>query len=346
MMILKKTQSPVSFMPFARALAPAPQRTLRVGLPLSLPLALPLALALALAGCGGGGGSGGSGTTPETGPRQVSIEFAAKAGQVPVDCATPIAALGSSALRTELSDLRFYVSEVELIAVDGSTARVTLDDNEWQHPAAGVTLIDLEDGTGACALRGTPGMNEVVEGTVPAGDYRGVRFTLGVPSEFNHTDTVVEAAPLDIQAMAWSWQAGRKYIKIEVDPLGGVTRPADPTANPPITEGFSPRWNLHLGATGCTGNPVSGETVSCASSNRVELRFDNFDADAQRFVLDLQSLLLTSDLSVDYGGPYGCMSGKTDPECPAVFERMGLDLETGQMVNQGANQHLFRIEAK
>ncbi|MFN3985760.1 MAG: MbnP family copper-binding protein [Rhodocyclaceae bacterium] len=308
-------------------------------------LLLPALLALGFSACGGGGSSS-TETPPDSSPRQVSIQFAAKAGQTAVDCNTPIAALGSGALQTELSDLRLYLSEIALIATDGTAVEVALADNEWQHPAAGVVLIDLEDGTGSCVDRGTPGTNAQIAGTVPAGSYKGLRFTVGVPSNYNHTDTVAEAAPLDIQAMGWSWQAGRKYIKIEVAPSGGVVRPADPTANPPVTEGFSARWNLHLGATGCTGNPVSGETVSCTSSNRMELRFDDFNADTQRFVIDLQSLLLTTDLSLDYGGPYGCMSGKTDPECPVVFEALSLDLDSGLTANQGLNQKMFRIEAR
>lgn len=309
-------------------------------------VSLAAALALALTACGGGGGGGGDDTPAESGPRQVSIQFAAKAGQNAIDCNTPIAALGTGAIGAELSDLRFYVSELALIKADGSTEPLTLAGNDWQHAESGVALIDLEDGTGACVDRGTAGSNAEITGSVPAGTYKGVTFTLGVPGAYNHSDTAAAPAPLDLQAMGWSWQAGRKYVKIELAPVGGVHRPADPNANPPVVEGYSARWNLHLGSTGCTGNPVSGETVSCAASNRVELKFDNFDPDTQRFVLDLQAVLLTTDLSTDLGGPYGCMSGKTDPECGAVFEALALDLASGTTVAQGRDQRLFRIEAK
>ncbi len=307
---------------------------------------VPTLLALTLSACGGGGSGGGDTHPPPSADRQVSLEFSAQAGQTPVGCGTPIAALGSGAVQAELNDLRFYVSELALVKADGTAETVQLAANEWQLPESGVALIDLEDGTGACADRGTAATNAAITGTVPAGNYTGLRMTLGVPSSHNHTDTAAAPAPLDIQAMAWSWQAGRKFVKIEVAPVGGVYRPANPDVTPPITEGQSPRWNLHLGSTGCTGNPVSGETVSCAAPNRVVLHFDNFNVDTQRLVLDLQTLLLSSNLSIDLGGPYGCMSGKTDPECPAVFETMALDMESGLTVDRGRNQRIFRIEAR
>nr|MBL8456404.1 metallo-mystery pair system four-Cys motif protein [Zoogloeaceae bacterium] len=307
----------------------------------ALPLLSASAMAL-LSACGGGGGSA-EPAPPE--PRAVSIRFAGVAGTAPVSCAQPLAALGSGALQSELKDFRFYVSEVSLKRADGIFVPLAMSVDEWQHER-GVALIDLEDDSGSCAGRGTAAMNASIRGTVPGGEYVGVRLTVGVPPAVNHSDTAASAAPLDVQAMAWSWQAGRKFAKIEIAPAGGVTRPANPDTTPPTPETGSAIFNMHLGSTGCTGNPASGEIVSCAASNRLELEFDAFNVDTQQVLVDLQPLFLTANTGVDLGGAFGCMSGKTDPECAAIFAALGLDLASGQTVSGGRHQSVFRIGAR
>ncbi|MBL8442482.1 MAG: metallo-mystery pair system four-Cys motif protein [Zoogloeaceae bacterium] len=298
-----------------------------------------------LSACGGGGSNADVSEPTQPEPRAVSIQFAGVAGTAPVSCSQPVAALGSGALQSELKDFRFYVSEVSLKRADGSFVPLAMSIDDWQHESA-VALIDLEDGTGSCAGRGTAGMNASIRGTVPGGDYVGVRMTVGVPSAVNHSDTAASAAPLDSQAMAWSWQAGRKFAKIEIAPTGGVTRPANPDTTPPTPETSSAIFNVHVGSTGCTGNPASGEIVNCAASNRLALEFDSFNVDTQQVLVDLQPLFLSSNTGVDLGGPFGCMSGKTDPECAAMFEALGLDLASGLTVNGGRNQSVFRIGAR
>lgn len=300
--------------------------------PLAFGISL-LSATVLVAACNGGGGG-------DSGPLDVALEFAAKSGNSPVSCGAAIAALGTGALQSQLKDLRFYVSNVNLIDRSGKSTPVTLKANDWQDPA-GVTLIDLENGAGACA-GGTAATNNAVVGTIPSGDYTGLSLTIGVPSALNHSDFAAAKKPLDIQAMAWSWQSGRKFIKIEVDPLGGVTTPG----TPPAPDVVSSTWNMHLGSTGCTGNPATGEVVNCSAPNRVNLTFASFNTGTQRLVVDLQKLFLGANLSQNLGGALGCMSGKTDPECPAVFTPLGLDIATGQMQNGGANQTFVRVEAK
>src|SRR5256885_7293496 len=119
-------------------------------------------------------------STP-TGPQAVALEFAAKAGNLPAKCGTPIAGMGTTQATVDLHDLRFYVSGVSLINDKGEAVAVTLDVNDWQTKE--VTLIDLEDGTGACADAGTQAQNTQVRGTVPAGTYKGIRMTVGRSEE-------------------------------------------------------------------------------------------------------------------------------------------------------------------
>ena len=300
-----------------------------------LSTALALALPLALAACGGGGGSD-TATPAPTGPQSITIDFAAKAGTQDVKCGTAITGLGNGKVSAELHDLRFYVSNVALVNDKDESVSVALDVNDWQTKE--VALIDLEDGTGACADAGTKAMNLQIKGTVPAGTYKGVKLTIGVPSSLNHTDYAVATKPMDVQAMAWSWQAGRKFAQIEVNPVGGVVRPA------PAAPGST--FYVHLGSTGCTGNPVTGETVSCARPNRMDFSFASFNTATQKVVVDLAALYTGTNLNEDLGSAPGCMSGATDPECDAIYKVLKLDLVTGKPINSGSGQTLFRAEAK
>jgi hypothetical protein len=67
--------------------------------------------------------------------------------------------------------------------------------------------------------------------------------------------------------------------------------------------------------------------------------FDHFDPKTQRVEFDLARLFESSDLLADKGGAVGCMSGLDDPECPAIFAALGLNLTgtegaTGEAVKQ------------
>lgn len=272
-----------------------------------------LACAAAVAGCAGSAGSA----------RQVEIAFEVVVNGQPARCGQPLGRLGQDATPAALRDARLYVQDVSLIAADGRREPVSLAVNGWQNGV--VALLDFEDGTGHCTV-GTPATNRVVTGTVPAGRYTGLAFAVGVPQALNHTSTELEGAPLDIAGMGWSWQAGRKFARLEVDPEGGVAKPDGSR---------SASWFVHLGSTGCSGNPVTGETVSCLRPNRLPVVMDRFDTATQRVVLDLGALLRDSRIAEDKGGAVGCMSNPADPECKAVFGRLGLSLSDGLPVMPG-----------
>lgn len=295
--------------------------------------ALPLSLVLPLVAC--------STVPPAPAARlqDVVITFAARTGDTPVSCGQPLVGLGRSAAQAELRDLRFYVSELALIRRDGSAVAVQLTagsgaSEPWQNEA--LALIDLADGNGACTP-GSPATNHQVRGLVPAGAYAGLRFTVGVPHALNHSDVASADAPLDLQAMAWAWQAGRKFMQVEINPTAGVARRGAATGR---------SFLLHLGATGCKGNPVSGETVACARPNRMQVLLPAFDSTRQQVVLDLAMLYAGSDIEHDGGGALGCMSGPGDPECAPLFQALGMDLASGLALDAGARQTVFRAAAR
>lgn len=245
----------------------------------------------------------------------VKLRFTAVAGDAPVACGTPITGLGTTNATAQLQDLRFYVSGVQLLRKGRRPVTVAVKGNRLSRVAGpdSVTLIDLENAAGRCATEGTPTTNAVVLGTAPKGSYTGVRFTLGVPFSRNHTNTVGAPAPLGLAAMAWSWQSGRKFTKIElVDPDGGAGTWA------------AKAFMVHLGSTGCTGNPATGATVSCKAPNRSTITLQRFNPARQDVALDLRALLAANDVTKNVGGGPGCMSGPTDPECPGIFGALGV----------------------
>lgn len=316
-----------------------------------LSLSLIAAAAATLVACGGG----------DDGPQAVELQFAAMAGNTAIGCGSTVTGLGSTAATGNVKDFRFYISQVKMIRADGVEVPLTLPANDsWNYTvgADSVTLVDLENASGDCpTATGTTGTNAVVKGTVPAGTYTGVKMTMGVPFAFNHTDwanPTTTKAPLDLQAMAWSWQGGRKFAKIEVtDPLATA-----PVGTPgkwvqPAT-GVYNTFNVHLGSTSCAGNPATGTQVTgCAQPNRMDVKLANFDPTTQKVAVDLKALLTGSDITKNTAGTSnGCMSFLKDPECGPVFKALALDWSdaaaggTGLPINGGAAQTLFRAIAK
>lgn len=295
-----------------------------------------------LAGCGGSDSGGNTPPAPAAKTQPVQIEFVAMAGDLRINCGDSIPNLGTSNASAKLRDLRFYASEIHLIDANDKAVPVTLSSNEWQRD--GVVLVDLEDGTDICGdAGGTPKINAKIVGTVPEGTYIGVGYTVGVPLAQNHSDWNAQAAPLDIQAMSWAWQGGRKFLKIEVNPEQGVNRPAQGDS----PAGNNSTFNVHIGSTGCTGtNPAAGLVDKCERPNRMAFNAPTFNANTQRIAVDVRGFLANSNITEDLGGATGCMSATTDPECAAIFDQIKIDLITGQPIDGGHGQGLFRVVPK
>lgn len=290
-----------------------------------------------------GSGAAVAHTGHEAKTQSVTLRFRAVAGTTAVSCGTPIAGLGTTNATAQLQDLRFYVSNVKMLRRNGTSVGVKLARNNAYNLTSGgnrTTLIDLENGTGACATDGTPGMNAVVTGTVPAGTYTGVQYYVGVPFTLNHSDTTTAKAPINIEAMAWSWQSGRKFMKVELADPGGATGTWK-----------AHQFYVHLGSTGCVGNPATGATVNCKASNRAGVMLMKFNPATQVIGVDLRALVAANDITVNAAGAPGCMSGGVDPECGGVFGALGLDWKadgsgTGASMNQGMEQSVFRAMAR
>ncbi|MGI9248613.1 MAG: MbnP family copper-binding protein [Woeseiaceae bacterium] len=236
----------------------------------------------------------------------VKIPFVATWGDKPIDCDDN---------EITLSDLRLYVSEIELDDARGRKHTVVLHDNlQWQQPD--LALIDLENGKGGCT-NGTGETYAYLVGSVPPGDYKGLRFTVGVPFDRNHADPLKADSPLDDPAMHWHWRSGYKFLR------AGIKTE---------TDGF---W-IHTGSAGCEG--TVRDIKGCRFPNRINVELAEFQPGRDSIAVNLKALSAGTDLAD--GLPTDCSSGPPETACIAPFSALGIDFESGKPAGQ---QRVFSI---
>ncbi|OYZ24909.1 MAG: metallo-mystery pair system four-Cys motif protein [Sulfurovum sp. 16-42-52] len=225
--------------------------------------------------------------------------------------------LGSTAAKGTIADFRFFVSDIKLLMSDGSTQTLKMENNTNQYfdeVNGSVAILDFEDNTGDCINRGNDSATykHIVGMINPTASVEGIEFTIGVPLTLNHVE-FPDIPALTKTSMAWSWASGRKFVKLETNPVDGNNTAGD-------------IFNYHVGSTGCT---TTDGVTTCAQPNRATITFDTFDPKTEKIVIDYAQLLTLVDIKKDAGGPKGCMSGLTDPECLTgkgdMLNRIGLD---------------------
>jgi uncharacterized repeat protein (TIGR04052 family) len=238
--------------------------------------------------------------------------------------ATPGAAQSTAG---QFVDIRFYISNVLLWDAAGNAVPLVMTEDASQ--AKNLALLDFGYNTAAAgAPTCTATYKTAITGKVVPGSYTGISFTVGVPvrsadltTKLNHVNVADPAspAPLQTSAMSWTWQGGRKFIKIDFRP----DTPSKKFAAGVV--GTNAIANTHIGSTGCAGNPAAGAPeTACTNANRLGIKFDAFNATSQKVVLDVAKLFKDTDLTYEGGGAPGCMSATTDPECAPIFKALGL----------------------
>jgi uncharacterized repeat protein (TIGR04052 family) len=261
-------------------------------------------------------------SSDEPGDQAVAITFRPQVGNAAFSCATTYTDIGTTASDVQLTDFKLYVSDVKLVTASGAEEPVTLEqDGEWQRD--NVALLDFDNGTGNCA--GSTETNYQVVGTVPAGTYTGIKFTMGIPFALNHGDVATAAAPLNSTDMFWVWNAGYKFLRVDL-----------------TTTGQPDGVFVHIGSTGCNGAAPSSPPTSCGFPNRPTVTLTGFNAADDVIVVDPKAILAGSDVNVDTGDEPGCMSSQTDPECVPIFSRIGLPFDGAP----AGVQQLFRVAAE
>ncbi|MDX2060219.1 MAG: metallo-mystery pair system four-Cys motif protein [Gemmatimonadales bacterium] len=256
-------------------------------------------------------------------PTPITIRFAAVVGEQPFACGREYPGIGTAGTTITPLDFRLYVSEVALIDRKGKAVPVRLaEDGVWQRQ--GVAMLDFEDGTGACS-NGSAETRLAIEGTAPAGDYAGVRFTLGIPFALNHRNPVEQGSPFNVTSMFWVWRAGYKFLRLDVKATGPVER-----------------LFVHLGSTGCVAadSLPASPAVRCQNPNRSVVTIAGFDPARDTVIADVAALFQGSDLTANQPKTaMGCMSAPDDADCGPLFDRLGLAF--GERTSGG--QQFFRI---
>lgn len=272
--------------------------------------------ALSLSACGGDGGAGAG--DDETIP--VELRFEGRVADSVFSCSDTYA-VGTGATQVRITDFRLYIHDLRLRRADGEEVPVSLDqDGLWQYQD--VVLLDFEDKSGSCT-NGTAPTNGVARGRVPAGEYNGLSFKMGVPFELNHGDAATAESPLNLTGLFWNWNQGYKFLRIDSVPEAGG-------------DGFI----VHIGSTGCIPDGDGG-VASCDRPNVAEIVFTDIDPLSTTVLVDYAALVQDSDVGANTGGPPGCMSEPTDPDCPPIFTRLGIDAADGSP--RPEQQVFFRI---
>lgn len=255
-----------------------------------------------LAGCGG--------DDDNPSDRQVSVQFAGQVNGQEFVCGKTYSNVGLGQPGTyQVNDWRFYVHDVALVKTDGSRQTIALNqDGAWQYQ--NLALLDLRKNCGSGVLP----TNAVTAGTVPAGDYSGICFKVGVPYSLNHLNDATAPSPLNNTGMLWNWRGGRKFIRVD-----GFGNPGNVDS--------AVAFVVHLGSTECPGPDAnSPPTAACGYPNIAEFCLDNFNVDQDRVVMDMGKALAGSNVAINTPNTAsGCMSGNSDPECIPIMPRLNLD---------------------
>lgn len=241
-------------------------------------------------------------------PQTVSLNFEALANGQTLVTGSNITA---NSRTVQFRDFRLFISEVKLVRADGTTADVTVTtDNVWQ--SNGVTLLDFE-------TTQTSETNTKLTGTVPAGIYTGVQYTVGVPETLNHLDRTTQTSPLNIGPMYWAWTSGYKHSKIEFSFDSGTN------------------WtNLHVGSTGCTGAPNYG---NCTAKYRASIQLTGqINPGNQKISLSVDQLINGHTP----GGAATCMPVQTGATCHPLVQAFGLS--SAGAVDSSITQRVFSLK--
>jgi uncharacterized repeat protein (TIGR04052 family) len=249
--------------------------------------------------------------------QEVTLRFKPMVGDKAFACGESYDGIGATNSKITPTDFRLYIHDVRLFDASGKETPVKLEqDGKWQFE--NIALLDFENGSGPCA-NGTPDTRDLVKGTAPAGNYTGVKFTLGVPFERNHAEPARAPSPLNLTQLFWVWNSGYKFARIEMR-----------------TTGMPQGWFLHLGSTGCKPNETQ-QTIptSCAFPNRAEATLMNFNVNGDVVITDLKKLLDGANVDTNQEKTArGCMSAQNDNDCAPLFANLGLGFAGKQSLGQ------------
>ncbi len=308
----------------------------------------------------------------------MTLQFQAQVGDQPFACGESYPALGMGDTTVMPADFRFYVSNVTLIDSSGDRIPLELEqDGKWQYES--VALLDFEDKSGPCG-NGTTETRTQVVGQIPAGDYQGLEFQVGVPFDLNHQDATLAPSPLNLTSLWWNWQGGYKFIRIDLEtPMAmmdseitdqsaeahsshgdhsdhavdhGHHGSSDPTADKTAhsesdshhgshTHSGHSGFLIHLGSTACEIEGDAQQPTRCNNPNSPIVTLENFNPADDIIIADLRALVAGSNLSMNQPDtPIGCMSSPDDLDCEPILANLGLPFNG----SSAGPQSFFRVK--
>ncbi|KPQ31637.1 MAG: AZL_007920/MXAN_0976 family protein [Phormidesmis priestleyi Ana] len=284
----------------------------------------------------------------------VTLNFEGMVGNQPFSC-TESYQLGTAETMAVPTDFRLYLSDLALIDARGNAVPITLEqDGKWQYE--NVALLDFEDRTGTCA-NGTPETRTEVMGIVPAGDYQGVQFTVGVPFDLNHDDATLAPSPLNLTSLWWNWRGGYKFLRVDLETRHmNAELPVQPKTEGHFEQGSSTThtsdighgagatgFAIHLGSTGCQAEGENLQPTSCVNPNRADIVLSDLNPISDIIVVDLAALVQFNNLSTNMPNtPAGCMSAPEDADCMGIMHSLGISFNG----EPSPGQTVFRSERR
>ncbi|MFN7500464.1 MAG: MbnP family protein [Dolichospermum sp.] len=110
------------------------------------------------------------------------------------------------------------------------------------------------------------------QGRVGKQPYQGLQFTLGVPVNLNHADSVTAPSPLNLTSLWWNWLFGYKFARLD-----WKTKTHDSQVKHGEKSEKSQGFSIHLGSTFCQAIEGIQKPSTCSNLNASKVIFTKFD---------------------------------------------------------------------
>ena len=232
----------------------------------------------------------------------------------PLDCA----AFESHQQVWSIQQLAFFISNVTLSGED-TLQQPPLSTTPWQTDDVVLIQPNLDDCTSKLESHDNAEPKEFVASEALKTNHylrfaapvdldasEQLSFTLAVPFELNHQNPLLQASPLNLPNMFWSWRSGHKFFRLDMQ-------------SPDIN------WVFHLGSVGCSAATTMRSPQSeCVQPNRVTFHLDKMYTGA-KLVMHLDRLIANTsmqnnDSCLFHSGQESCSILMSNLKTQDVFE--------------------------
>lgn len=204
-----------------------------------------------------------------------------------------------------IRQLAFFVSDLTFHS-QSQAIKPELIDSPWQ--TAGVTLVkprlidcNKPKEGGNPPVLGKPKSNHWLTFSAPvdvaASDT--LSFTLAVPFSLNHQNPLLQASPLNLPSMFWSWRAGHKFLRVDL-------------------QAQDKNWVFHLGSVGCaSASTMRAPKNECVQPNRLSFQLAKLHS-GTKLVLHLDRLVQGTTLETSQS----CLFHDGQASCQILLENL------------------------